>query len=416
MSFLLILVYIFCMIIRPQDWVFFCLNWPVVYWLAIAIIIMILLERMISEEELFMKVPQNIFMVALYFSVIMSHVTVGYFAGLIQSIQDFLSIFLLFFIFQNSLNEKWKVMWALRFIIFLVALLVYQGIDQAAHGYGWAGQSPHMTEGDLRITWIGIFADPNDLALMFVVALGFLLPSIFDKSNFLLKILYFGLCSWLGYGVYLTNSRGGFLALLGTIFFFFIKRTNHVFWGSIVGGIVGTALIFFGPSRIQGISGTDASSQERMEIWYQGIQAMAHRPFFGVGYNMFMDRIAYTAHNSFILVGTELGFIGLCVWVGLIYVSCNGLGRVYKSSKEYASMAIGVQSGIIGFCCAAFFLSRAYIVLPYTLFALAGAIMYLAKRDDPSFDWSITGKDLRNIVLLSLGLLAFVYILFKIKL
>jgi hypothetical protein len=50
-------------------------------------------------------------------------------------------------------------------------------MDQIRDGFGWAGQLPVIQGGKLtplitRITWVGIFGDPNDMALTFVIALG----------------------------------------------------------------------------------------------------------------------------------------------------------------------------------------------------------------------------------------------------
>lgn len=415
MSFLLITLYIFCTIIRPQDWVLFLLEKPLINWLAIAIVIVLVIQRTGARSTFLMKVPHNIFMLGLFFCVLMSHVSHTYFRGLINSFNDFIVPFLLFFIVLNSLDRKWKLWAVLWEIIILASVLVWQGIVQLKAGVGWAGQIPtiDLERDEVRINWIGIFNDPNDLALLFVMAVGFLLPLVFRKSNFFIKLLSMALIAWLGYGVYLTNSRGGYLALMATVFFFFVRLTNKMFWGSILGGIGAVAVFLLGPSRLGLISSGESSAYGRLELWYWGLQKMLHNPFFGVGYNMFMEDQSLTAHNSYVLAAAELGFIGLFMWVGLIYISHKGLSIVYQKSDSLKTIAMGIQSSLVGFCVAAFFLSRTYVILPYLLFALSGAVMHHAKQTMPDLDLNFYRKDYWKIFWICVAILVVIYVFYK---
>jgi len=415
MSFFLIALYIFCTIIRPQDWALFFLNKPLINWLAIAIVIVLVIKRTGNQSALLMKVPHNVFMLGLFFSVLMSHVSHTYFRGLINSFNDFIVPFLLFFIILNSLDQKWKLWAVLWEIVILSSLLVWQGISQLKMGVGWAWQVPtiDLERGEIRINWIGIFNDPNDLALLFVMAAGFLLPLVFRRSNFFLKILSAALITWLGYGVYLTNSRGGYLALVATVFFFFVRLTNKVFWGSVLGGIGAVAVFVLGPSRLGLISSGESSAYGRLELWYWGLQKMFHNPVFGVGYNMFMEDQSLTAHNSYVLAAAELGFIGLFMWVGLIYISYKGLSVVYQKSDSLKTLSMGIQSSLVGFCAAAFFLSRTYVILPYLLFALSGAAMNYAKQTQPDLNLNFYRKDYFKIFWICVSILLAIYILYK---
>lgn len=419
MSFLLIILYTFCTIIRPQDWMLGFLNLPLINWLAIATLVVVVLERMAAKDGFLSQVPQNFFMIGLFVCVLMSHVANTYFWGLINSFNAFIILFVLFFIMLNSLNRSWKIWGIVWVIILLVAPLVLQGMDQIKNGgIGWAGQEITYDYGrnEVRINWIGIFNDPNDLALIFVIAIGFLLPLIFRPSNFIIKLASLALIAWLGYGIFLTNSRGGYLAMLGTMFFFFIRLTNRMFLGSVIGACVVAAVFALGPSRLGLISAEESSAYSRLELWYWGLQMLLHHPLFGIGYNMFTDQMPLTAHNSYILAGAELGFIGLFFWVGLIYVSYKGLSSVYERVDSLKTLALGVQSGLMGFSVAAFFLSRTYVILPYLLFALSGAVMMVAKDADETLDFSLTGKDYRNITMICLGILVFVFVLYKVGL
>jgi O-antigen ligase len=265
-----------------------------------------------------------------------------------------------------------------------------------------------------RINWVGIFNDPNDLALMFVIAVGLLLPFIFSRVNFLLRLINAAIMGGLGYGIYLTNSRGGQLALLATVFFFFVRKTRKFLIGGILGGLGTAVILAFGPSRMGMLSTSEESAANRMDLWYGGIQMLKSNPIFGVGQGMFMEDMPQTAHNSFVLAAAELGFVGFFLWIALIYVSMKGLLSVQNSNKALANYALGIQSALVGFCAAAFFLSRTYIILPYMLFAMAGSIVWLSRQGEKSPEFKLQGRDLWNIFWLSVGILVVIILTIKI--
>jgi O-antigen ligase len=295
----------------------------------------------------------------------------------------------------------------------MMSMLVFQGMYQVENGYGWAGQlitSQNDPKAGVinRVNWVGIFSDPNDLALLFVIGIGLLLPFIFSNINVIVRIFSAVITGYLGYGVFLTNSRGGQLALMATLFYFFIRKTKRFMIGSIVGGAAVALMMIFGPSRMSMLSSSEESAASRLDLWYGGIQLFKSNPVFGAGYGMFMEDLPQTAHNSYVLAVAELGFVGLFLWVALIYISIKGLLMVQNNNKALANYALGIQSALMGFCAAAFFLSRTYVILPYMLFAMAGSLVWLARTDDKNAQIKFDFKDARNVFLLCLGILVVV--------
>ena len=420
MSYLFLLAYLFCTIIRPQDWVPGLYGVPLISVLALGCLMFLLIERLATKAFEFIDVPQNWFMFFLFGSVLMSHVANTYFMGLVNAFKDFLVIFLLFLIVQHGINNELKFKFAVWFLVGATIVLVPQGIYQLQNGYGWAGQpiTYGYTVDDLRINWVGIFNDPNDLALLFVVAVGILIAFIFCSSNYLQKLFIIPFLGLLFYGIYLTNSRGGILALMATTFFFFVRKTRKFLIGGVVGGAAAAAIFVFGPSRMEMLSTADASAYNRIEIWYQGIVMLKTHPLFGVGYNMFTDALPKTAHNSYVLAAAELGLVGLFFWMALIYVSLKQLSIVQlkMGNNSLATYAYGLQAGLVGFCSAAFFLSRTYIIIPYMLFALSGSLFYIAKGKNPDIDFKLIRRDYFRIGWMTIGILGITYTVLKIGL
>ena len=417
MSFISLLLYLFCTFIRPQDWVPVFYELPLVNWLAIATTFFIFTERITSKSIRLIKVPQNIMILGLFVAILMSNIVHTYMEGLTLAWDAFLVIFLLYFIVLNAVNTELKFKIAIWFIVLMILVLVPQGIYQVQNGYGWAGQAitfdPDRNES--RINWIGIFNDPNDLALLFVVAIGIVIAFLFGKTNFFVRVFCLAAISALGYGIFLTNSRGGMLALAATVYFYFIRRTRKFVLGSIIAGIIIAGLFAVGPSRIGLISAEEDSAYSRLDLWYEGIQMMKSNPVFGVGYGMFTDELPQTAHNSFVLAAAELGFVGLFCFVGLLYCSFRALSFVQGADPKLLTLATGLQSSLIGYSTAAFFLSRTYVILPYLLFALSGSLFFIAQKNS-NIVFNLTRHDFWKIFWMCWGILLLILTLVKIGL
>ena len=253
MAFIILLLYITAIYIRPQEWVFAVYAWPMIDILAISTAFFLVWE-ISQSKKLFIITPQNTLVLCFLASIVLSHLSHTYAWGAIDSFLKFGRNVIMFFLFVNVLNSKSRLRISIWLIVLLTAILAIQGIYQYQHGFGWAGQ-PLVQQGKEygigRITWLGIFNDPNDLALTFVVAIGFLLSFIFGRTKFLAKIVSIPLASVLMYSLYLTNSRGGYLALAATGAFYFLRRMKNKFFAIIVGGALAFSVIVLGPDERQ---------------------------------------------------------------------------------------------------------------------------------------------------------------------
>jgi O-antigen ligase len=127
-----------------------------------------------------------------------------------------------------------------------------------------------------------------------------------------------------------------------------------------------------------------------------------------------MEDYFRTAHNSFLLAAVETGLIGLFFWIGLVYFAFKGLSLVQKNDISLKPYALGLQAGLIGFLVAAFFLSRTYITLPYIIFALSAALFNITKEKLVVLENRFTFQDIRNIGLVSMGVLVLTYGIMKV--
>ena len=171
--------------------------------------------------------------------------------------------------------------------------------------------------------------------------------------------------------------------------------------GVIAGGIAALPLIALG-----GRSGekADASTQLRYEAWSAGISMFKRSPIFGVGQRQFGENHFMTAHNSYVLSLAELGFIGLVLFIALLYLSVKTLIRGVidlehvPGARPAQVWGLALLSSFAGMLFAINTLSFTYHTVLWVFLGLAGAFVSVVRRHKPDFDVRITGRDLALIV------------------
>jgi O-antigen ligase len=408
MAFFFLLLYITAIYIRPQEWVPVFYAWPLIDILAI-LTAFSLLFKISQTRKLLLTTPQCLLLFGFLASIVLSHLSHTYFWGAYDSFLKFSRLVIMFLLFINVLDSERKLKIILWFIVILTVTIAIQGIYQFQSGFGWAGQP--LTE-SRRITWIGVFNDANDLALALVMAIGFLMAFVFGKTKILYKIISFSLFALLLYSLYLTNSRGGYMALAGTIMFYFLRRFKNKIIGIPIGVVLVLTLFILGPSRLSMMSASEESASGRIDAWYQGVQMLKSSPLFGVGYGMFTADYPRTAHNSYVLVAAEEGLVGLFFWIALIYSCFKGLDILKKKKPKLINYSAGIEASLFGFLSASFFLSRSYQAILYVMLALASSFIYTFLKKE---DYSFNSKDLRIAGVLSLTILFITWITMRVS-
>jgi O-antigen ligase len=250
------------------------------------------------------------------------------------------------------------------------------------------GQAMYTSEGDVRALSTGIFSDPNDLALAMAMALPLVLATLFGKARSWTKGWNLVSVPILIWCIFVTDSRGGMLALGAAVMSFFGRRLGRV--GMLVGVIAVVGLFVFGPSRLSKMSSDEESAQGRVAAWEAGMGMLASQPIWGVGKGQFTEHHQRTAHNSLVLCLAECGFAGTVLWLGIFYFAFRDTKTaslcVARQEREAAALAgqqppcwgssafsIALQGSLITFAVGGFFLSRTYTPPLYVYLAMAVA-------------------------------------------
>lgn len=375
MRFFLSCLFIVLYLIRPFEFIPSLYNTPILLVCGVAGVLSVLFALINAQAK---WLESDIFMVGFLLAILFSHISHLYLEGVLSSFEKFLPVFMGYFLISHSLSSKSQIIFFYYLIVACCCFIAIEGCAEYYKGISYFGVEPLMqnssVEGErlieTRIKWLGPFADPNDLALLFVIPIPFLIAR-FKQS----KIFSLAAGGLLSLGIFYTNSRGGMLALIVAILSYFALRYRNK-TGLLLGGLLGVCLLLLGPSRMASMSAGEDSAYGRLESWYAGYQMFKTSPFFGVGMGMYTDYHELTAHNSFVLVMAELGLFGLFCFTGLFYVSLAkikllGWGELRKSLIiEDVALLSSLAASLLAVMTAMFFLSRSYILIPYMLVGL----------------------------------------------
>jgi probable O-glycosylation ligase (exosortase A-associated) len=265
-----------------------------------------------------------------------------------------------------------------------------------------------------------VLGDRNELALAFVMTLpvcAYLLEEFGQKS----RVIKIGLLCTMGLlvtAIVGTQSRGGFIALLGLAAFMFIKSDRKITL-AILGALLSVALSYYISdewlNRMDtiGEAKDDASFMQRVVAWKMSFIMAAQHPFFGGGFKaleqyrvwsvLAMDFFSYpffytgdaivdptnarASHSVYFQVMSDHGFAGLAIYLSFLAASFMKARAVVKRARTHlathwiAHLATMIQLIIFAFCLGGAALSFAYFEL---LYAMCGIILVLDTRILPA--------------------------------
>jgi len=251
----------------------------------------------------------------------------------------------------------------------IIVLVCLGGITQAFFGYLQAifnlGPEAFIRDTSLRV--YGTFDQPNPFAGYLNLPLSIALALMLLGSSWLTRILA-GLASvFLAAAVYLTQSRGGEIAIATVLLFIIIVGSPHLrrfaallalagvgilevfFTGWIPTYVITPVLKYLGVTQISFTdpSAQDYSTAERLAHWIAGVRMFMDHPLTGVGVGNYPD--AYSryfvtifvnslghAHNYYINIAAETGAIGLTAFLLFLMAVFVAGGKAYSNiNKKY---------------------------------------------------------------------------------
>jgi O-antigen ligase len=281
-----------------------------------------------------------------------------------------------------------------RRLAILCGVLVLSSLVTSIGTIRWYLAGNDLVEG-YRARWVGLYADPNRMAmtlgLMVPIGLAFLARR---TQGWPMRALSGAAVAVAVAAIVLSYSRGGFagLAVAGAIWAMREKRLDR----AVVVGVAALALFALAPSTFWSRTGTvstfrdDASAMGRVHAWTVASRINKDHPLLGRGAGTFRAawplyappeaRRAYEAHNVFLQVLAELGWIGLFLFLGFVGAGLQGAMRASRDADVgwlARALAAGAAGYLVCSVSAGFLGGSAHF---YALFGLAAAAHRLSQR------------------------------------
>jgi O-antigen ligase len=380
---LLLFMVIYCA--RPEDWIPGLSHIP----LAKISAILAVLASVLSLRHIRDRVPREFFFlflltIQLFVASWMSPIWRG---GAVQESLDFAKVLIVVFVIMAGVTTFRR----LRVLIFTQAIAVSAVAAVAI----WKGR---LLLGRLEGTLGGVYTDPNDMALAIVISIPLSIAMIFLSRNKLWKIFWSIAIFVMIYAVFLTGSRGGFLALIATAAVFLWEfgmrgRRLHFLVLAVLAGVV--FLQFSGGmvvARLKGtldsrgdVSAAYASGQERQQLFWRSIEVTEEHLLFGVGPGNFASISGswHVTHNSFTQMSSEGGVPAFVLYVLILWCGFKNLKaakRLARGKKESVLLARALLASLVGYVVGSTFLSLAYQFFPYFLVAYTTAVFSISSK------------------------------------
>ncbi len=307
-----------------------------------------------------------------------------------SSRQTFLDVFikavLMFLVMVNVVRTEKRLQGMLFLTLTAGAFLGYNAIN--AYRNGLFSDEGYRVRGTLGAT----LNDPNDTALflttMIPIALALLLSLRAKMPRLLLAIAIVVMTA----AIFVTYSRGGFLALCVGGLFLGWKLGRRAPVTAAAVGLIGLMVIAVAlpPNYLLRLSSiadpsrdTRGSASARRALLNRSVEVALANPVLGVGMGNFsqVSIHGYASHNAYTQVASEMGLPALGIYLAFILTplarlrriehETRGAARNHPTYKRIYYLSIGLQTSLICFMVGSFFLSVAYYWFLYYLVGYA---------------------------------------------
>jgi hypothetical protein len=309
---------------------------------------------------------------------------------------DFLKNVVYYLLLVAVLNSPLRLR---RFLVYLAGLIAGVTVLSLLHYHGIVTipsmkvierTEAYTATGELykvhQLYGTGIFADPNDLSLILAVGMGLCLCQL-EAHRSARRWLWVVPLVVFAYTLFLTKSRGGFLAMLGCILATSWARFGWKKTIPAAAFVLPLILLLFA-GRQTDLSTSSGTGQQRIQLWAMSLAICRRMPLFGLGSGLLPDEIRNDAHNSFMQSYAELGFLGGTFFLGMYACAYWGLRRVGQFRhcvrnprlRRIGPYLFGIAAG---YATGMLTLSRNYINISYLIPGLIAVYLRLAAADMP---------------------------------
>jgi O-antigen ligase len=383
-----VLIYIALNLLSPAEMIPAIAPFRPMLVVALINLPLVIVARMVAPEV--GKLRTQPVLVALFFGwACVALIPHRLFGANLTTFTDLLPNVLAYFLGIVHFRNPARLRWVRIVLVFIALFDLFNGVIELPYAHATGVETPYVlvsghlaSNMEFRIRGLGMLKDPNTYG-QFVLLI---LPLLFvSKRNTGLGLGWAGavpVSLFFLVAVYLTGSRGAVLGLLVILGLFLIRKLKTT--GAVLVMVLG-GLALLGVNAYKTRSISLSGGMDRLAIWSDGLAYFKESPIWGIGPRAFNERFGMTAHNSYLLVAAELGFVGLFLWMSMSVVTLIQLDRISKLPKVdpgVARWALALRLSLACYLFTSFFLSRAYELPLFMLLGMSGGIIIAAGGDD----------------------------------
>lgn len=343
------------------------------------------------------KFPMPFLLLAAFMVVIsLTFQSTQYRSYIFQPLEDMYKVCMILVVAVSVLNTRARVRFFMFFYLAVFALFPVRG-----GLFNWFIYSA-TTQG--RVGWNHLFENPNDFAALMLFPYGLVVTVWLTERAKAIRVMGLLGVVALPLVIFLTQSRGGILALAGGVFAYFVLQGKGRMKTMLTVGAVAGVLLLLAPSsvweRMSSLSSATQSgnlssandkrsAEQRFEIWKVAWSVHEAFPVTGVGWGAYPNahsefsrrsgiagiaRGARDAHNTYLTLLGETGWVGFLTWmtmIGLIVsAAVRAMRRVRPYSPDYALQIKMVLLALLSFAMAGMFGTFAHMSFLYVHLAL----------------------------------------------
>ena len=278
--------------------------------------------------------------------------------------KDYMTMPLILFLVAAAVKDKRQI----KILLVLMCLSVLM-MDRS-YWNTVSGRDFSQYTDDLRNEGSMGYAGVNGLAAFEAQCTMFLLALAGFEKKRLWWLGYTALAALTGFCLMLTMSRAGYLALAAGWLYLGIVKQRKLLVILLVFCLVGVPLL---PNAVrtrvlmtydENGGELDHSSETRVNLWEEAMQAFEANPLFGTGFDTYAYGHHETSykdtHNFFVKVLTETGIAGLAIFMWLLWKTYSTGYRLSRRARDpfLASLGLGLACWVVCAAVANFFGDR----------------------------------------------------------
>ncbi len=395
-GFLLLLMLVATLFVRPADLIPALDAWPVYQFLIVCCFVVAArtMLRMLAHHRLSDQ-PVTASLLVLLLAVGASHLSHGFFWAARMSMYEVGKLLALYILIRGLISTPERLVLFLRWLSFTITAVAalalldrFDIISVAAlesikdRGAGVQGHDIFVE----RIRGTGIFQDPNDFGLILVTGVIFCVSFLVQPHAGWLRYKWLIPCGILLTALAMTHSRGALLSLL-CAFPAVLAYHRGGKWGGWLLLALPVSTIFFSGRMTDISSVNQGTGQSRIQIWSESLTVWRTYPVLGLGEGLLVDEIGAVSHNSFLHCYAELGVLGGTAFLSSFLAAGLGLWalrdaercHIGDDSSDSKAKALVHQRGfifavIVAYAAGVLTLSRQFVAPTYVILGIAASV------------------------------------------